>query len=51
MDSINIEQENCVDKLKRDELQGTLAFGGRWIIAIYDLDEHMIKSIHSTWVK
>jgi len=39
IDDMEIDQENQVDKPMRDAIDGSLAFKGQWIVAIYDYSE------------
>ncbi|KAG9311944.1 hypothetical protein JVU11DRAFT_8205 [Chiua virens] len=39
VDDMEIDEENKIAKPKRDEIDGSIAFGGEWIVIIYDLDK------------
>ena len=41
VDDMEIDEENRIAKPQRDEIEGSIAFGGEWIVAIYDLGEYM----------
>ena len=41
VDDMEIEEENRIAKPRCDEIEGSIAFGGEWIVAIYDLGEYM----------
>ena len=43
VDDMEIEVENEIEKLKHDEIDGSLAFKGQWLVAIYDLGELHVK--------
>lgn len=43
-DDMEIDEENNKEKPKWDEIEGSIAFGGQWIVAIYDLGESISDS-------
>ena len=46
VDDMEIEVENEIEKPKRDEIDGSLAFKGQWLVAIYDLGESNVNVDH-----
>ena len=39
VDQMEIDEENTIEKPKRDEIEGSIAFGGEWMVVVYDFSE------------
>ena len=44
VDQIEIDKENTIEKLKRDEIEGSIAFGSEWMVLVYDFGELIYPS-------
>ena len=39
VDQMEIDEENTIEKPKRDEIEGSIAFSSEWMVVVYDFGE------------